>query len=65
MVDEVSVTFQLQTKQDTKFLPHRRVIIVIASLASVNFLSSLTNDLVTVELPRMASDIELPQHLLL
>lgn len=65
MVDEVPDTFHLHMELDTEFLPRGRAIIVIASLAGVNFLSSLTNGLLTVGLPRMALDVALPQHLLL
>lgn len=63
-IDEAPVLFSL-VEPRTDFLPHGRAIIVIASLAGVNFLSSLTNGFLTVGLPRMASDVGLPQHLLL
>lgn len=41
----------------------KRIIIVIATLTGVNFLSSLSNGLLTVGLPRIASDTALPEHL--
>ena len=63
-IDEIPVLPPLP-ETETGFLPHGRAIIVIASLAGVNFLSSVTNGLLTVGLPRMASDVGLPQHLLL
>jgi hypothetical protein len=34
-------------------------------LTGVNFLSSLCNGFITIGLPRMASDLSLPEHLLL
>jgi hypothetical protein len=45
-------------------LPRNRTFIAITALAGVNFLSSLTNGLVAVGLPRMAEDINLPDYLL-
>lgn len=41
----------------------KRIIIVVATLTGVNFLSSLSNGLLTVGLPRIASDTALPEHL--
>lgn len=55
----------VESESASALLPKGRTIIVIASLAGVNFLSSLSNGLVTVGLPRMAGDIQLPAHLLL
>ncbi|RDW63556.1 hypothetical protein BP6252_11101 [Coleophoma cylindrospora] len=46
-------------------LPKGRVIITVATLTGVNFLSSLSTGLLTVGLPRMAADVELAEHLLL
>jgi hypothetical protein len=45
-------------------LKQGRIIIVIAVLTGLNLLSSLSNGFITVGLPRMASDLGLPQNLL-
>ena len=42
-----------------------RIIIVLTALTSVNFLCSLANGFITIGLPHMASDLGLPEHLLL
>jgi hypothetical protein len=42
-----------------------RIFAVIAVLTGVQFLSSLSNGFLTVGLPRIASDLSLPEHLLL
>lgn len=42
-----------------------RIFAIIAVLTGVQFLSSLSNGFLTVGLPRMASDLSLPEHLLL
>jgi hypothetical protein len=41
------------------------IILVLAALTSVNFLCSLANGFITIGLPHMATDLDLPQHLLL
>lgn len=47
------------------YLPKGRTIIVIATLAGVTLVSSLSTGLLTVGIPRMALDVNLPEHLLL
>lgn len=42
-----------------------RIFAIIAVLTGVQFLSSLSNGFLTVGLPRIASDLSLPEHLLL
>lgn len=63
-VDDIPEILPL-VESETGFLPKRRSIIVIATLTGVNFLSSLSNGLLIVGLPRMALDVNLPTHLLL
>ena len=46
-------------------LKEGRIFAIIAVLTGVQFLSSLSNGFLTVGLPRMASDLSLPDHLLL
>ncbi|RDW59041.1 hypothetical protein BP5796_11965 [Coleophoma crateriformis] len=46
-------------------LPKGQLIITVATLTGVNFISSLSTGLLTVGLPRMAADVELAEHLLL
>jgi hypothetical protein len=77
MTHQISPDIQLDELQDSPpdapvvmeseatSLSKGRTIIVIAALAGVNFLSSLTNGLLTVGLPRIANDIGLAEHLLL
>lgn len=42
-----------------------RIIVIIAVLTGSSFISSLTNGYITIGLPRIASDLALPGHLLL
>jgi len=46
-------------------LKQGRIVVIIAVLTGVNFLSSLTNGFITIGLPRIASEISLPEHLML
>jgi hypothetical protein len=46
-------------------LKESRVIVIIAVLTGVNFLSSLSNGFITIGLPRIASDLSLPEHLMI
>lgn len=46
-------------------LKQGRIVVIITVLTGVNFLSSLCNGFITIGLPRMASDLSLPEHLLL
>ena len=48
-----------------QFLPHGRSVIVIVALTSINFLSSMSTGLLTVGLPHMAVEVNLPARLLL
>lgn len=50
--------------EQTLLLSNGRTIIVIATLSAVNFLSSFSNGLLTIGLPRMALDIGLPDYLI-
>lgn len=45
-------------------MSHGRAIIIIATLAGVNFLSSISTGFLTVGLPSMAGEIGLPEYLL-
>ena len=49
---------------NTPILPRGRAIIVIVVLAGIEVLNSLSNGLLNVALPRMAVDLELPDHLM-
>jgi len=40
------------------------IVVIIIVLTGVNFLSSLSNGFITVGLPRIASDLSLPGHLM-
>lgn len=51
--------------EDGVRLKDGRIFAIIAVLTGVQFLSSLSNGFLTVGLPRMASDLSLPEHLLL
>ncbi|TVY44430.1 Drug resistance protein [Lachnellula occidentalis] len=42
-----------------------RIVVVISVLTGVSFLSSLTNGFIAIGLPRIASDLSLPTHLLI
>jgi hypothetical protein len=42
-----------------------RIVVIIAVLTGVNFLSSLSNGFITIGLPRIASELSLPEHLML
>lgn len=46
-------------------LKQGRIIVIIAVLSGSSFLSSLTNGFITIGLPKIASDLSLPAHLLL
>ncbi|OBT78511.1 hypothetical protein VF21_00985 [Pseudogymnoascus sp. 05NY08] len=41
-----------------------RIVVIIAVLTGVNFLSSLTNGFITIGLPRISSELSLPEHLM-
>jgi hypothetical protein len=46
-------------------LKQGRIVVIIAVLTGVNFLSSLSNGFITIGLPRIASELSLPEHLML
>lgn len=52
------------TQDDQGTMETGRIIITILSLTSVILLQSLCNGFITIALPRMATDIDLPQHLI-
>lgn len=63
----VSSSSSLQAPLDLENggLKNGRIIVIIALLTGVNFLSSLSNGFITIGLPRIASDLSLPEHLLI
>jgi hypothetical protein len=62
----IEVTSMLPTvvERPAHVLSKERTMIAIATLSAVSFLSSLSTGLLTIGLPRMAKDIELPDYLL-
>lgn len=42
-----------------------RIVVIISVLTGVSFLSSLTNGFIAIGLPRIASDLSLPAHLII
>ena len=63
-VHDISLVPQ-SVEPSADFLPKRRSIIVIATLAGVSFLNCVSAGFLTVGLPRIAVDVKLPEHLLL
>ena len=60
-----STPLRLPLDVEDGVLKEGRIFAIIAVLTGVQFLSSLSNGFLTVGLPRIASDLSLPEHLLL
>lgn len=58
-------SLHIQSDPENGELKQGRIVVVIAVLTGVNFLSSLTNGFITIGLPRIASELSLPEHLML
>jgi hypothetical protein len=56
-----------QTEQDAAVtgISKARAVTIVGSVASVNFLNTMTSGILAVALPRMAKDLQLPPALLL
>jgi hypothetical protein len=60
-----SSSLQIPIDLEDGTLKEGRIIVIIAALTGVNFLCSLSNGFITIGLPKIASDLSLPQHLML